>query len=134
MRISTKSERGRKPGPEGWFSGGEVWVMPVVEHAPFEEVQALYVEFAAGARTAWHWHPMGQVLDVTEGRGWVQVRGEPARAIEVGDVVLIEAGEWHWHGARADAGMTHLAINEWDAQGSNVTWGEFVTDEEYAGK
>lgn len=30
------------------------------------------VIFEAGARTAWHTHPLGQTLIVTEGTGWVQ--------------------------------------------------------------
>jgi quercetin dioxygenase-like cupin family protein len=106
--------------------------MPVADHAPSRDVQALYVEFAPGARTAWHTHPVGQVLEVTAGCGWVQVRGEAAQRISAGDVVLIEAGEWHWHGAGASEGMTHLALNVWDEAGSNVSWGEQVSEQEYA--
>lgn len=131
MRISTKSERGRRLGPAGWFTG-EAWVEPVVEGAPSKEVQLVRVEFAPGARTAWHTHPVGQVLEVTQGRGWVQVEGDAAREILPGDVVVIEAGENHWHGACASEGMVHLAINEWDEAGSNVTWGAQVSEEEYA--
>ncbi len=129
MKISTKSERRR--GPEGWFTG-EVWMWPVAKGSPTARAESLYVEFAAGARTAWHTHPVGQVLEVTSGKGWVQVEGEAARAIGVGDVVVIEAGENHWHGAVRDEGMVHLAINEADAGGSNVSWGAQVTEAEYA--
>ena len=131
MKISTKAERGRRQGPEDWFTG-RAWMEPIAEHAPSNEVQALYVEFEAGARTHWHTHPIGQVLEVTSGRGWVQVEGQPARPIGVGDVVVIGPNENHWHGACAEEPMTHLAINEWDAAGSNVTWGAAVTDEEFA--
>ncbi len=70
------------------------------------------VTFDPGARTAWHAHPLGQTLMVTAGTGWVQQWGEPVQAIETGDVVWIPPGIKHWHGARAKAGMTHIAIQE----------------------
>ncbi len=130
MRISRSDERVRRPGPEGWFTGG-AWVRPVVDGAPSKEVQAVHVEFAAGARTAWHTHPVGQVLEVTSGKGWVQCEGEAAREILPGDVVVIEAGENHWHGAQRDSAMELLAFNEWDESHQNVTWGLQVTEEEY---
>ncbi len=129
MKILKKSERRR--GPEGWFTG-EVWMQPVAKGSPTERAESLYVEFAPGARTAWHTHPVGQVLEVISGKGWVQLEGEAARAIGVGDVVVIEAGENHWHGAQADGPMVHLAINAADAAGSNVAWGAQVTDAEFA--
>ena len=131
MKILESKERGRRKGPEDWFTG-EVWMEPVANGVPSARMEALYVEFAAGARTAWHTHPVGQVLEVTSGNGWVQVEGEAACAIGVGDVVLIEADENHWHGAQAGGPMVHLAINEADASGKNVYWGAKVTDAEFA--
>jgi quercetin dioxygenase-like cupin family protein len=47
--------------------------------------------------------------------------------------VYFEPGENHWHGAAQDRFMTHLAIQEADDDGSPVTWGEHVTDEQYGG-
>jgi quercetin dioxygenase-like cupin family protein len=46
--------------------------------------------------------------------------------------VFFEPGELHWHGAGANRFMTHLAMLEVDDDGSPATWGEHVTDEEYA--
>ena len=89
-----------------------------------------------GARTAWHRHPIGQTLYVTQGIGYVARRGKDGTSqpqeIRPGDVVYIEPGEEHWHGATAGRFMAHVAIQEADDQGEVVTWLEHVTDEDYA--
>lgn len=89
------------------------------------------VTFAPGARTAWHTHPAGQILIVTSGKGWIQQEGSDRQEINPGDVVRIPAGVNHWHGATAETGMSHIAIS-YMAGDSNVTWGDLVTDEEFA--
>ena len=53
--------------------------------------------------------------------------------IRPGDRVFFEPGEKHWHGAAPDRFMTHLAMQQVDDQGSAVTWGEHVSEEEYRG-
>ena len=68
------------------------------------------VTFEPGARTAWHTHPLGQTLIVTEGCGQVQRWGCPIEAIRPGDVVWFPAGEKHWHGATPTTAMAHIAI------------------------
>ena len=92
-----------------------------------------HVRFTPGARTAWHTHPKGQTLYVTDGIGFVATRNGGVQEIRPGDVVYIEPGEEHWHGATPDRFMAHVAIQEADAGGNVVTWLEHVTDEEYAG-
>jgi len=104
----------------------------IVEPGGLSRLQALYVTYAPGARTAWHTHPVRQVLHVVSGIGWVQLEGEPAQIIRSGDVVVIEANENHWHGAEAAHTMVHLAMQESDESGKNVVWGRHVTDQEYA--
>jgi len=101
--------------------------------APPARTRVLSVHFAPGARTAWHRHPFGQILHVTEGAGLVQSRDGEAEAIGAGDTVQAAAGEWHWHGAGPGTFMTHLAVQEADADGRTTEWGEHVTDEEYQG-
>ena len=98
---------------------------------PEARLQAVLVTFAPAARTAWHTHPRGQTLYVLSGTGWVQRAGEPARAIRAGDVVVIAAGENHWHGAEAGHTLVHLAMQESDGEGINVVWGRQVTEQEY---
>ena len=91
-----------------------------------------YVTFEPGARTAWHSHPRGQVLIVTDGTGRAQSWGGPIQEIRAGDVVRIPAGQKHWHGASPQASMTHLAITE-HRGGARVQWMEPVSDGQYNG-
>jgi alkylhydroperoxidase/carboxymuconolactone decarboxylase family protein YurZ/quercetin dioxygenase-like cupin family protein len=88
------------------------------------------VTFQSGARTHWHVHPLGQLLVVTEGAGWVQVEGEPVRAIKPGDVVWTAPGVKHWHGATSGSSMTHVAIAE-SIEGAAVQWLEPVSSSQY---
>ena len=117
-------------GPGEWFTGSVFVDTVVVAEAPARG-RGARVTFAPSARTAWHTHPLGQALHVLSGRGWVQTRGEAARAIGPGDSVWFAPGEVHWHGAQADHAMVHLAVQEADENGQVVTWMEHVTDEEY---
>jgi quercetin dioxygenase-like cupin family protein len=88
------------------------------------------VTFEPGARSAWHTHPVGQVLVVTAGLGWVQREGGPVEEIRPGDVVWIPPGLKHWHGAAATTGMSHVALQE-HVDGQAVEWMEKVADEQY---
>jgi quercetin dioxygenase-like cupin family protein len=90
------------------------------------------VTFEPGSRTAWHTHPLGQVLIVTTGLGLVQRWDGPVEEIRSGDVVYISLGEKHWHGAAATTAMTHIAIQE-QLDGKTVNWMEKVSDEQYQG-
>jgi quercetin dioxygenase-like cupin family protein len=98
-------------------------------------VRCSHVRVTPGARTAWHHHPKGQTLYVTDGIGYVARRngdgGTEVQEIRPGDVVYIEPGEEHWHGATPDRFMAHVAIQEADDSGQVVTWLEHVTDAEY---
>ena len=91
------------------------------------------VHFMPGARTAWHSHPLGQSLFVTEGIGLCQRRGGPIEVIRPGDRVYIEPDEEHWHGATPGRLMVHLALNEVDDEHVAAHWGEHVSDDEYNG-
>jgi quercetin dioxygenase-like cupin family protein len=117
-------------GPSEWFTGA-VYIDAVAAVSGPSRLQAASVHFTPGARTAWHTHPFGQTIYVTEGIGRCQRRGGPAEVIRPGDRVYFEPGEDHWHGAAPDRLMTHIAMQEVDENGSPVSWGEHVTDEEY---
>ena len=90
------------------------------------------VVFEPGARTAWHTHPLGQILIVTEGIGWVGSWDGSVQEIKIGDIVRIPAGVKHWHGASPSFGMTHIAIAE-ALEGKTVEWMEKVEDQQYRG-
>lgn len=130
MQITRNSIETMK-GPADWFTG-DVYVDAVAAIAdPSSRVAAASVHFTPGARTAWHTHPFGQTVFVTEGLGRCQREGGPVEEIRPGDRVYFEPGENHWHGAAPTRFMTHLAIQEADESGSPVTWGEHVTDSDY---
>ncbi len=90
---------------------GAVTQLPVHATSDPQSVRALRVEFKDGARTHWHTHSGGQVLHVIEGRGRTQVRGRQPVDLAPGDLVSVDPGEEHWHGAAEGAAMTHLAIS-----------------------
>jgi quercetin dioxygenase-like cupin family protein len=117
-------------GSSEWFTD-TVYVDAVAAPSGPSHLQAGSVHFAPGARTAWHTHPNGQTIYVTEGVGLTQRRSGPIEVIRPGDRVFFEPGEDHWHGATPDRFMTHLAMQEVDDQGSPVTWGEHLNDKEY---
>jgi quercetin dioxygenase-like cupin family protein len=117
-------------GPGEWFTG-TVHIDTVAEPAEPSRVQAFSVHFSPGARTAWHKHPYGQTIYVTEGVCLCQRRGGPIEVVGPGERVFFEPGEDHWHGATPNRYMTHLAIHQLDERGSAAAWGEHVTDEEY---
>jgi quercetin dioxygenase-like cupin family protein len=117
-------------GPGEWFTG-TVYVDAIAAPSNGSGISASSVHFTPGARTAWHAHPNGQTIWVTEGVGCCQRRGGPIEAIRPGDRVFFEPGEAHWHGAAPDRLMTHVAMLEVDGDGNPATWGDHVTDEEY---
>jgi quercetin dioxygenase-like cupin family protein len=127
----TRNSLDTTPGSAEWFTGA-VYVDTVAAPAGSSTVASAHVHFAPGARTAWHTHPHGQTIWVTEGVGLCRRRGGDIEVIRPGDRVFFEPGEEHWHGAAPTRFMAHVAIHQSDETGSTVTWGEHVTDEEYA--
>jgi quercetin dioxygenase-like cupin family protein len=129
MRITPSAGRtGRGPGD--WFTG-DVYIDGIRDPDDQSAIGCAHVRFAPGARTAWHHHPKGQTLYVTDGIGYVSYRGGKITEIRPGDVVYIEPGEEHWHGATPDRFMAHIAMQEADGNGQVVTWLEHVSDAEY---
>jgi quercetin dioxygenase-like cupin family protein len=121
-------DRGQ-PLPEMYskYFTGQAYLNPLTS----EGVSISNVTFEPGCRNNWHiHHKNGQILLVTGGRGWYQAWGEEARALKAGDVVNIPAEVKHWHGAAADSGFCHLAI-QIPTEGASNEWLEAVTDEEY---
>ena len=129
MQI-TKNSIETTTGPSEWFTGN-VYIDAVAVPSGPSRLFALSVHFTPGARTAWHSHPNGQTIFVTEGIGRAQRRGGLIEVIRPGDRVFFEPGEDHWHGAAVDRLMTHVAMLDVDEEGNSATWGERVTDEEY---
>lgn len=117
-------------GPADWFTG-TVYIHGIRNPDEQSTVGCAHVRFTPGARTAWHTHPKGQTLYVTDGIGCVARRDGTVQEIRPGDVVYIEPNEEHWHGATSHRFMAHIALQEADDEGQVVTWLDHVTDDEY---
>ncbi|WP_406641082.1 cupin domain-containing protein [Pectobacterium brasiliense] len=129
LKITRSGSHPSQPGSESYFSGN-VRIDAPFQGNPPARVGGATVTFEPGARTAWHTHPLGQTLIVTQGRGWLQEWGGEIQEINQGDIVWIPEGVKHWHGATAQTAMTHIAIAE-SLNGSPVEWLEKVSDEQY---
>lgn len=129
MEIKHVAGSARVRASPEWFTG-VVWMTRLVAAEAPARVESVRVTFEPGARTAWHTHPLGQTLIVTEGVGWVQRWGGPVEEMRAGDVVWILPGEKHWHGASATTAVTHVAVHE-SLDGKVVEWLEPVSDEQY---
>ncbi|RLQ89183.1 (R)-mandelonitrile lyase [Notoacmeibacter ruber] len=127
--VTSAEQRAGRVGGADTFTG-TVYVQPVFD-ARMGNINAGSVTFMPGARSHWHKHPVGQWLVVTSGTGWYQVRDEEKQVMNVGDVIWFPADVDHWHGATDQHAVTHLAVQE-AIDGSAVSWGDPVSDEDYA--
>ncbi|HEV7658382.1 MAG TPA: cupin domain-containing protein [Allosphingosinicella sp.] len=129
MKIIRNGSQPSARGPASWFAGTVRIDMPFQAAEPARAGGAI-VTFEPGARTAWHSHPLGQILIVTSGRGWTQSEGGPIAEIAAGDMIWCPPGHRHWHGATPTTAMTHIAIAEM-LDGRAVDWMEHVADADY---
>ena len=129
MEINRKDELKTVTGPAEYFTGKVTITGQFQREAP-SRVSGAIVHFEPGARTAWHRHPLGQTLIISEGVGWTQIEGGPKLEFHAGDILWCPPEHKHWHGATSTTAMTHIAIQE-AKDGSPVTWMEHVTDEQY---
>ena len=129
MKIIANGTLASATGPAEWFTGRVRVDQSFTTEAPARLRTAL-VTFEPGARTAWHTHPLGQLLAVTAGCGRAQSAGGPVRVLKPGDIVWFSPGERHWHGAAPQTALTHLAMQEAE-NGVVVTWEEHVNEADY---
>lgn len=116
-------------GPAENFTG-KAWNTPLVADDGTYNTVVGNVYFEPGARSNWHTHPAGQILIITGGVGYHQIKGQPKQTIRKGDVVKCPPNVLHWHGASPEIGMQQLYILPKTEKGI-VTWLQPVTDEEY---
>lgn len=129
VQVTHPGAQASAVGPAEFFSGA------VRIDSPFKgsggaRVGGATVTFEPGARSAWHIHPLGQILIVTARVGLVQHWNGPVQVIRLGDTVWIPPGVKHWHGASARTGMSHIAIAE-SLDGKTADWLEKVSDDQY---
>lgn len=129
MDITRSGALPSRKGPADYFTG-DVRIDPGFDPPAPARVRTVTVTFAPGARTAWHTHPLGQLLIITSGLGLAQRWGGPIEQIRPGDIVWFPPGEKHWHGAAPSSSMTHIGIQE-ALDGSTVEWLEQVSEKQY---
>jgi len=129
IRIMRSGSQSSRQGPAEYFTGS-VRVDPLFQANAPARASGSLITFAPSARTAWHTHPLGQILIVTAGTGRVQRWGDSIQEIHQGDVVWIPPGQKHWHGAAPNSSMAHMAIVE-ELDGKTVDWMEKVSDAQY---
>jgi quercetin dioxygenase-like cupin family protein len=91
------------------FTGRQVYRQLIIKPDESQSFNFSVVAFSAGSRNKMHVHTSDQILIVTEGTGVVANDNEE-HTIRQGDVVLIPAGENHWHGAPGDTAMSHITV------------------------
>ena len=127
-----------KAGSLGGFKGdskifsGEVSVKTLFKSGDYRNYGGGEVTFSPRARTAWHTHPAGQTLIVTQGTIYTGTKNGITQIAKPGDVVLCPSDTEHWHGAGLTEKGVHIALTH-DKDGKNVTWLELLSDEEYEG-
>jgi quercetin dioxygenase-like cupin family protein len=94
MEITRIGSQASVKGPVEYFTG-TVRIDPLFQANAPSRTSAASVTFEPGARTAWHTHPLGQVLIITAGAGWVQREGGPIEEVHPSDVVRFLPGEKH---------------------------------------
>ncbi|KAI9733109.1 MAG: hypothetical protein M1834_003656 [Cirrosporium novae-zelandiae] len=122
--IQNSSKEGKSTIKGGdTFSGGDVWLDFIFND---KDAAAANVMFTPCARTHWHTHEKGQILQIVVGSGWICDKGGKPRRISAGDFIWAPPGTTHWHGADKDSYMTHMAVGIGETK-----WLEAVTDDEY---
>lgn len=109
---------------------GKAWHMRLVDNDTTYNTIVGNVYFEPGARSNWHVHPAGQILIITDGIGYHQIKGQPRETIKKGDVVKCPPNVEHWHGASPDTGLQQMFVISNTEKGI-VQWLQPVTDEEY---
>jgi quercetin dioxygenase-like cupin family protein len=95
------------------FTGSDVSRQTLLPDS--KEYNCNVVNFGKGVRNKFHSHDHEQILIVTTGEGIIATEKEE-KMITVGDIVLIPAGEKHWHGATADSEFAHIFVSKLGTQ------------------
>jgi quercetin dioxygenase-like cupin family protein len=108
MRVIKISEVKKKLFSHPILTGSDVTMQALLPDS--KEYEANVVNFGRGVRNKFHSHDREQILIVTSGKGTIATEAEE-KVISPGDVVIIPAGEKHWHGATKDSEFSHIYIS-----------------------
>lgn len=132
--VPCQAQTGNWPFPKGELSTaknhtGNIWLNELnVGDSNFGSSIAA-ATYDPGAKLDWHIHPGGQVLLITEGTGYYQEKGRPARIVRKGDVIKCPSGVEHWHAASPNSSFAYLAVTP--TQKGKTVWLRPVSAEEY---
>jgi quercetin dioxygenase-like cupin family protein len=107
VRISSE-----RPGPlkSARNSGTYTGDVAAARYVAKGDLAVNEVYFTPMARTFWHTHAGGQILIIKAGEGVVRTRDRHV-LVRVGDVIVIEPGEEHCHGASSTSFMVHTTVS-----------------------
>lgn len=109
MKIVSLKSRIMEKRSGGIFTG-EVEISALIgPDSGSKEFRAAIVTFPPGVKNKFHVHDHEQILFVTEGKGVVATENEE-KEVSPGDLILIPAGENHWHGAKEGSAFSHLYV------------------------
>ncbi len=111
MKVVKKGSVPKEAAPMtgGLMTGTQVYRQGILQGDDSNNFNFGIVSFDAGSRNKFHKHSGDQILIITEGTGKVATDNEVVIVSE-GDVILIPAGENHWHGAPDDTSMAHITV------------------------
>ena len=127
--ITKSGELASLKGDSKIFSG-DVKVSMMFKSDSWRDFSGALVEFSKNARSAWHTHPAGQTLIVTEGEILTKVPGQKASIAKKGDVISCPPNVRHFHGATDTSRGSHIALTQ-EKDGKNLAWENLVSDSEY---
>jgi quercetin dioxygenase-like cupin family protein len=107
MKIIRMSDIEKTPLENPIFTSPAVTIQELLPES--SEYRINIVNFSKGVRNKFHIHSTEQVLIITAGKGVVATENEE-KVVTAGDVVLIAAGENHWHGATEDSEFSHIYV------------------------
>lgn len=108
---------------------GTVWLYPIATDS-LQYWSIAKVTFEARAYSKWHTHAGKQVLVITDGKGYLKEEGKPIQILKKGDVVTIQPGVKHWHGATPQSMFTQVVMNS-ETKNGLVNWLERVSEQDY---
>lgn len=108
MRVTKISEVRKESLSDSLFTGTDVTRQVLLPDS--KEFNLNVVNFGKGVRNKFHSHDSEQILVVTFGKGIIATE-TGKKVITTGDVVIIPAGEKHWHGATKDSMFSHIYMS-----------------------
>lgn len=109
---------------------GNVWLSELSQADANFNYNVTYATFEPGAKLNWHIHPGGQILMITEGKGYYQERGKPIEIVQKGDVIKCLPNVEHWHASTPTNSFAYVATTTNHEKGRTI-WLEEVTEKEY---